>query len=78
MIEIRRAAIRCFESQFHRPESVEPQTMLSQMSFLDAMDGRARHYGFLIGVEFGEGFTSRRPPRIDDPVAAFEGFEAGF
>ena len=78
VIEIRRAAIRCFESQFHRPESVEPQTMLSQMSFLDAMDGRARHYGFLIGVEFGEGFTSRRPPRIDDPVAAFEGFEAGF
>jgi bacillithiol biosynthesis deacetylase BshB1 len=78
VIEVRRAAIRCFESQFHRPESVEPQTMLSQMSFLDAMDGRARHYGFLIGVEFGEGFTSRRPPRIDDPVAAFEGFEAGF
>ena len=78
VIEIRRAAIRCFESQFHRPDSAEPQTMLSQMSFLDAMDGRARHYGFLIGVEFGEGFTSRRPPRIDDPVAAFEGFEAGF
>jgi hypothetical protein len=42
------------------------------------MDGRARYYGFLIGVEFGEGFTARRPPRIDDPVAAFEGFEAGF
>lgn len=78
VIEIRRAAIRCFESQFHRPDSAEPQTMLSQMSFLDAMDGRARHYGFLIGVEFGEGFTSRRPPRIDDLVAAFEGFEAGF
>ena len=78
VIETRRAAIRCFESQFHRPESAEPQTMLSQMSFLDAMDGRARYYGFLIGVEFGEGFTSRRPPRIDDPVSAFEGFEAGF
>ena len=78
VIEKRRAAIRCFESQFHRPDSVEPQTMLSQKSFLDAMEGRARHYGFLIGVEFGEGLTARRPPRIDDPVAAFEGFEAGF
>jgi bacillithiol biosynthesis deacetylase BshB1 len=77
-MEVRRAAVRSFESQFHRPDSVEPQTMLSQKSFLDAMEGRARHYGFLIGVEFGEGFTARRPPRIDDPVAAFEGFEAGF
>ena len=42
------------------------------------LDGRARHFGFLIGVEFGEGFLSRRPPRIDDPIAAFEGFEPGF
>jgi bacillithiol biosynthesis deacetylase BshB1 len=77
-METRRAAIRSFESQFHRPDSVEPQTMLSQTSFLDAMEGRARHYGFLIGVEFGEGFSTRRPPKIDDVVAAFEGFEAGF
>jgi bacillithiol biosynthesis deacetylase BshB1 len=77
-METRRAAIRCFESQFHRPDSVEPQTMLSQTSFLDAIEGRARHYGFLIGAEFGEGFTARRPPRIDDVVTAFEGFEAGF
>jgi hypothetical protein len=32
----------------------------------------------LIGVEFREGFVSKRPPRVDDPIAAFEGFEAGF
>ena len=33
--------------------------MLSQKSFLDAIEARARHYGFLIGVEFGEGFLRR-------------------
>jgi N-acetylglucosamine malate deacetylase 1 len=71
-------AIRAYKSQFHDPGSAEPQTMLSQEPFLKAIEARARHFGFLIGAEFGEGFVSKRPPRIDDPIAAFEGFEAGF
>lgn len=77
-METRRAAIRAFSSQFHDPTSAEPQTILSQQSFLDAIDARARHFGFMIGVDFAEGFVSMRPPRIDDPVAAFEGYEPGF
>lgn len=77
-METRRAAIRAFTSQFHREESEEPQTLISQKSFLEVLEARARHFGFLIGVEFGEGFLSKRPPRIDDPIAAFEGFEPGF
>jgi hypothetical protein len=77
-IETRRAAILAFASQFHSEGSTEPQTMLSQKMFLEAVDARARHVGFLVGVEFGEGFLSKRPPKIDDPVAAFEGFEPGF
>ena len=70
-------AIRAFSSQLHTAGSREPQTMLSQEPFLASIEARARHFGFMIGVEFGEGFVSR-PPRIDDPVACFEGFEAGF
>ena len=77
-MEKRLASIRCYSSQFHDPQSREPETLLSQRSFLDAIEARARHFGFLIGVEFGEGFVSKRPPRIDDPIAAFEGFEPGF
>jgi bacillithiol biosynthesis deacetylase BshB1 len=77
-METRREAIRAFASQFHDPTSREPQTMLSQQSFLDSVDARARYFGFMINVEFGEGFVSSRPPRIDDPVAVFEGFETGF
>jgi bacillithiol biosynthesis deacetylase BshB1 len=78
VIEKRRAAVRAFASQFHSEASAEPETVLSQRTFLEAIDARARHFGFLIGVEFGEGFVSKRPPRIDDLVGAFEGFEPGF
>ncbi len=77
-METRRAAIQSFSSQFHDPSSREPQTMLSQETFLQIIEARARHFGFLIGVEFGEGFVSMRPPKIDDPIGCFEGFEPGF
>ena len=70
--------MRAFESQFHDPGSSEPQTMLSQKSFLDALEARARQFGAMIGVEFAEGFLSRLPPRIDDLPKAFAGFEPGF
>ncbi len=77
-METRLRAVGAYKSQFHDPESREPETSLSQASFLAAIEARARQFGFLIGTEFGEGFVSRRPPRIDDPIAAFEGFEPGF
>lgn len=77
-MKTRNEAILAFSSQFHDPSSREPQTLLSQESFLKTVEARARHFGFLIGVEFGEGFVSRRPPRIDDPVGCFEGLEPGF
>lgn len=78
VMETRRAAILAFASQFHREGSTEPETMLSRKMFLEALDARARHVGFLGGVEFGEGFLSKRPPRIDDLIGAFEGLEPGF
>jgi bacillithiol biosynthesis deacetylase BshB1 len=78
VMEKRRAAMAAFESQFHNPSSTEPQTILSAASFLAQIEGRARYYGFEIGVEFAEAFTSFRPPRIEDPVRAFEGHEPGF
>jgi len=76
--ETKMRAIRAFASQFHDPSSTAPQTMLSQDTFLAFVEGRARNSGAAIGVAFGEGFRSMRPPRIDDPIAAFEGFEPGF
>jgi N-acetylglucosamine malate deacetylase 1 len=77
-MEKRRAALGAYASQFHDSTSTDPQTVLSKEGFLEMIEARARHFGFLIGVEFGEGFLSKRPPRIDDLISAFEGFEPGF
>ena len=77
-METRRAAVLAFGSQFHDPKSTAPETMLSQATFLQAIEARARHFGFLIGVEFAEGFVSKRPPKIDDLLTVFDGFEPGF
>ena len=77
-IEKRREAILAYKSQFHDPASTEPETMLSQKGFLEMIEARLRDFGALIGTEFGEGFVTRRPPRIGDLVAAFQGFEAGY
>ena len=76
-MEVRRSAVRAFASQFHDPASNAPETMLSQATFLQTIEARARHFGFMIGVEFAEGFIAR-PPRVEDVVALFEGFEPGF
>lgn len=54
-------AIQAFKSQFFNPESDEPQTYLSSQSFGRFMEARAREFGHIIGVEFGEGFTVARP-----------------
>jgi len=77
-IEKRREAILAYRSQFYDPSSSEPETMLSQKGFLEMIEARLRDFGALIGTEFGEGFVTRRPPRIGDLVAAFQGHEAGY
>lgn len=73
--ETKRKAMLAFESQFHREGSDEPATLIAKKSFLDMIEGRSRHFGGLIGADFGEPFWSRTPPRIDDPIAAFGGRE---
>lgn len=68
-------AIRAYGSQFHNPESDEPETFISQKSFIDMIEARARHFGALIGREFGEGFVTKQPPMVNDLVGAYSGRE---
>jgi len=56
--ERRMSAIRAHKSQFFNPESIEPETLLSQKSFLDFIETRAKYYGSEIGVRYGEPFYS--------------------
>lgn len=68
-------AIRAYKSQFHDPESDEPLTFIAKEGFLAMIEARARHFGALIGTDFGEAFATKMPPRVDDIVAAYRGRE---
>jgi len=68
-------AVAAFKSQFFDPQSKEPQTFISDPKFLGMIEARGRHFGALIGVEYGEGFVSKQPPRVDDLIAAYSGRE---
>ncbi|MGB5498106.1 MAG: bacillithiol biosynthesis deacetylase BshB1 [Maribacter sp.] len=57
-------AILAYSSQFHDPQSEEPETPISSKNFLESVTYRARDLGRLIGVEHAEGFTSERFPGI--------------
>lgn len=64
--ETKMKAIRSFSSQFFNPSSVEPETYISKPGFLKMLEARAVEYGHAIGVTYGEGFTARRFPGVDN------------
>jgi bacillithiol biosynthesis deacetylase BshB1 len=53
-------AITAYSSQFHNPDSKEPETFISTPNFLPFIEARATELGHSIGVKYGEGFTSSR------------------
>ena len=62
------AAIRAHASQFHNPNSTEPETRLTNKLFLDELENRSRYFGSLLGVQAGEPFFVREALNISDPV----------
>jgi LmbE family N-acetylglucosaminyl deacetylase len=67
-LEDKMAAIRAHTSQFHDPNSTEPETRLTDKRFLDELEQRSRYFGSLIGVEAGEPFYVRETLNMPDPV----------
>ncbi len=61
-IEQKMAAIQAFSSQFYNPtyQTNEPQTYISDKSFINRVKNRAADLGKPIGVDFAEGFTANR------------------
>ena len=53
-------AVRAYRTQFHDPASAEPNTYISSPEFMQAIEGRARLLGKRIGVQFAEGFLSKK------------------
>ncbi len=51
-------SVRAFKTQFHNPDSNEPETFISKPEFIDFVESRAKYFGFQIGKKFGEPFYS--------------------
>lgn len=68
-------AIAAFKSQFYDPKSKEPPTFIADKKFLEMIEARGRHFGALIGVDYGEAFMTKQPPKVDDVIAAYSGRE---
>ena len=66
-------AVKAHRSQFHDPESTEPETFISRPEFLEEVEAQSRYYGQLIGARYGEPFVVREYLSIDDPLAHFAG-----
>lgn len=58
--DTRMKSVLAFKSQFHDPNSGEPETYISSPKFLKMIESRGVHYGHEIGVAYGEGFTVDR------------------
>lgn len=58
-------AVQAFKSQFHDPNSKEPETYISSQGFLKMLEARGVELGHAIGAKYGEGFTVRRTLGVD-------------
>jgi bacillithiol biosynthesis deacetylase BshB1 len=63
------AALAAYRSQLHQEGEArdEPATKVASPEFRHAVEGRARHFGLLIGAAFGEPFFSPLPLAVSDP-----------
>jgi N-acetylglucosamine malate deacetylase 1 len=59
-------AVKAFKTQFYDPSSAEPETFISNPSFMKMLESRAQEFGHTIGAKYGEGFTVRRILGVDD------------
>jgi bacillithiol biosynthesis deacetylase BshB1 len=64
------AALAEYRSQLYQGEATPdgPPTRVASRDFRDAVEGRARYFGQLVGATYGEPFWSRVPPAVDDPL----------
>ncbi|HLP16784.1 MAG TPA: bacillithiol biosynthesis deacetylase BshB1 [Bacteroidota bacterium] len=63
--DVKKRALAAFASQFHNPDSSEPETLLSQKIFLDQVYARDMHYGGLINAAYGEPFFMVEPVGVE-------------
>jgi bacillithiol biosynthesis deacetylase BshB1 len=68
VFEERMKAVNAFGSQFGREKTkkTEAETFLTQKGFFETIEAKARYFGLMIGVEFGEPFWTQEAPGTKD------------
>ena len=67
--ETKRRAVLAFASQFHLPDSKEPETYISSKDYLGFWEAKARYFGGLIDKTYGEPYFTHEPAEVPDPLA---------
>jgi len=70
--EQKRKAVRAHKSQFHDPNSKDPETVLSAPTFLEGIETRMKYWGVQSGVAYAEPFLTTEVMILPDLVATFE------
>lgn len=60
VMEQKIASIRAYKTQFDNADTNEPQTYISTPDFLDSIIYRAKMFGKMIGVQYAEGYISKK------------------
>ncbi|MBC7887844.1 MAG: bacillithiol biosynthesis deacetylase BshB1 [Ferruginibacter sp.] len=60
VMEKKLEAIKAYGTQFHNPDLNEPQTYISSPDFLESVIYRSKMFGKMIGVNYAEGFISKK------------------
>jgi bacillithiol biosynthesis deacetylase BshB1 len=64
--DVKVASYMAYKSQVFDPESNEPETYISSPQFLKLIEARAVEFGNAIGTKYGEGYTVRRFPGVNN------------
>lgn len=64
-------ALKAYRSQFYNPDWPEEQTFISSRWFIESVEFRARHFGWMAGVKYGEPFWIKEILALDDPIPIF-------
>jgi bacillithiol biosynthesis deacetylase BshB1 len=72
VFDIKMRAVRCYESQFTARQSGDFALRIASGRFLESIEATLKYYGSLIGVAYGEPFTSELPLPVADLAGLFE------
>ena len=72
VIQQRMDAVRCYQSQFGAPQNKDFPVRIASEKFLESIEAALKYFGSLIGVAYGEPYTSELPIPASDLVSLFE------